>query len=175
MIIPGFTRYDITEYGVVTDLVKNRVITQGTVRVGNSFYKRVSLKNDLGHNKLCNVMSLLALTFIGEAPRNYTVFAIDGDNLNTVATNVAYKPRSSIAKELWDSGKMANRASRQRCYNDFSKEMLYEALLAYDEPVTMSELCSVLQVTYSTIRYSMLELVESKKVRKTTKGFEVIP
>ena len=174
MIIPGFSKYDITEDGVVTEIEVNRIVEPSIVDIKTNVYKRVCLKSDDGKVRMHSVLGLLALTYIGKAPYNHVATAIDGDNLNTHVSNVHYIPRSSVVKGAWDAGKMDGRAKRKRCYGPFSVEMLYDAMQAYDGPVTMATLSADLQVTYSTIRYSMLELVESKKVRKTTKGFEVI-
>lgn len=174
MIIPGFSDYDITPDGVVTRVSTNETIKHHIVTCRNSKYARVSLQGTDGVSIAYNVLALLAWTYLGKPPNKGFVMAKDGNNLNTVVDNVAYTTYAIAAAQQWKSGKMNNRRKRARSYDEDSITMVYEALLAYDTPVAMTELSYDLQVSYTTVRYSMVELRKRGKVRKTKEGFEVI-
>lgn len=174
MIIPGFSDYSIAPNGVVTRVSTNETVRQYTVTCRNSRYARVSIKGDDGYIHACNVMALLALVYMGKPLHEGIVSAKDGNNLNTDLCNVLWTTQSEITSQRWKSGKMGNQRARERSYNEDSIAMVYEALQAYDAPVTMTELSCDLQVPYTTVRYSMLELRKRGKVRKTKDGFEVI-
>lgn len=174
MIIPGFSRYDITTDGVVTFVATGALVKPRIAKVRNSQYKQVLLSDDNGLTRSYNVMALLALTYLGKSLHTGIVRARDGDNLNTVLSNVVCTTQAEIIKQTWQTGKLRDRRRRGRCYSDESIEMVYEAMQAYDAPVTMSELSRSLDVPYATVRYSMAELRAANKVRKTTDGFEVI-
>lgn len=174
MIIPGFSNYDITTDGVVTHVSTGAIVKQYTVTSRSSKYARVSIKSDDGYIRAYNVMTLLALTYLGKPLHEGVVRSKDGNNLNVTLSNVEWTTQSSITAQMWRDGKISGRHVRESSYNEDSINMVYETMLAYDAPVSMAELSCELQVSYTTVRYSMTELRKRGKVRKTKGGFEVI-
>ena len=175
MTIPGFSNYDITEDGIVTDLAtgKEIIATASTVKGGHT-YLRVTLVDDAGNRRMHSVLRLLALAFLEKPDDTAYAAAIDGNNLNAVLSNVKWRTRKELVADLWKRGLIHRRPRKASCCTDESTEMLYDALCAYDKPVTMVELSSQLCVQYSVIRYSMQRLLDAKKARKTIDGYEVI-
>lgn len=174
MIIPGFSAYNIEADGVVTRISTGAIIKPHIIKNRNSYYARVSLRSDEGHIRVYNVLSLLALTYFGKPIHEGVVVAKDGNNLNTTLDNVKCTSISELSKQRWRDGSMDMRQKRAKSYDASSIEMVYEAMKAYDRPVAMTELSYDLQVPYATVRYSMMELRNANKVRKTKDGFEVI-
>lgn len=175
MIIPGFTKYDLSTDGVVTKIATGKIIKPQIMRVRSHVYKVVYLHDDADNAiHACSVMRLLALTYIGEPEVSSVAKAIDGDNLNTVVDNVAWVPYANHVKESWDAGKMAHRTPRQSACSADAIAMVRETMKAYDRPVSMAELSAELQVPYAIVRYAMLALRERGIARKTKEGFEVI-
>lgn len=174
MTIPGFSNYTIETNGEVTNIATGKPVKPRIVRVKNSKYMQVTLRNDCGYTRVYNVMAILALAYLGKPLHEGVVIAKDGNNLNTTLDNVVCTTQSNLTKQAWQNGALNNRHRRERCYNDDSTIMVYEAMQAYAYPVTMTTLSSDLQVPYATVRYSMTELLKERKVRKTKNGFEVI-
>lgn len=174
MIIPGFSNYDITTDGVVTHVATGKVIKPHIIKVRGNVYKRVSIVDNSGHIRAHSILALLALTYLGKPLHNGIVRAKDGDNLNTVLDNVVCTMQAEIARELWRTGSLKDRRCRDHCFDEDSIEMVYNAMLAYDRPVRMTELSNDLDVAYATVRYSVETLRKRNKVRKTAGGFEVI-
>lgn len=174
MIIPGYSAYDISEDGVVTKVSTHEVIQPYIVKRRNNIsYTYIALVSNDRRLRVHNVLRLLAITYLGMPERGYVARAKDGNNLNATLSNVVWSTRRDVTKQTWEEGKMATREKRQRCYNDDSIELIYETLLAYEEPITMAELSCILQIPYTVVRYSMQELRKTHRVRKTDKGFEV--
>lgn len=174
MIIPGFNKYSIDANGIVTCVATGQPVKVYVATVKNRQYAHVKITGDDGHVRVCNVLTLMAIAYLGKPLHKCLVRAKDGNNLNTRLDNVVCTTRSEVTKLSWQNGSMSDRRQRERCYDDASITMVYEAMQAYDVPVSMSELSSALQVPYGTIRYSMRELRNSGKVCKTKQGFEVI-
>ena len=174
MIIPGFSRYDITTDGVVTMTAIGKVVKPRVVKVRNSWYKQVTLVSDTGRCCAYNVLALLALVYMDKPLHVGIVRAKDGNNLNTVLDNVYCTTQAEITRETWESGGLKERRRRGRCFDEDSIEMVYYTMLAYGRPTTMSELSNDLDVPYTTIRYSVEALRKQGKVHKTKDGFEVI-
>jgi ribosomal protein S25 len=176
MIIPGFEAYDIDTAGVVTRISTGKRMKESTIRINNGkfIYKVVYLCNASGSVTTCPVLRLLALAYHG-VPRVHSVAkAIDGDNMHTTADNVMWVPCSKHVKDAWDAGKMANRGRRQSSCTAESIAMVRDTMLAYDAPVSMTELAAELQVPYSVVRYAMVSLRQRGIARKTREGFEVV-
>lgn len=174
MIIPGFSKYDIDTNGVVTDVATGTVVKANAVRIRNRKYMQIRLRDDDGYVSIYNVLALLALAYLGKPLHEGVATTKDGNNLNTTLDNVVWSTHSDVAKQSWKDDRLNNRRPRPRCYNEDSVAMVYEAMQAYDEPVAMTVLSGELLVPYNTIRYSMRELVNAGKVRRTKDGFEVI-
>lgn len=175
MVIPGYSNYDITEDGVVTHLPTGRVLKQRKARVyGYYEYINVTLISDAGKRQMCNVMRLLALAYLEKPEELCTARPKDGDNTNTVLSNVEWVPYTEASKQAWRRGKMADRKPRQSSVTEDFISLLYDTMLLYDEPVAMTTLSRELEVPYSTVRYSMYALIKRNKVRKLDAGYEVI-
>lgn len=174
MIIPGYSKYDITEDGVVTRVDSGKVLRPYVNTLFNGKkYLHVSLRpDDSSIATPCNIIRLLALTYLTPPPDNtYVACAIDGDATNTVVSNVVWRDRSSLAKR----NHRPNRKKRQSTHcTEETKEMLLTAMKALDEILTMTALANILEVPYSTVRYSMKALISDGKVKKTTRGFGVV-
>lgn len=174
MIIPGFSNYDITPSGVVTQVSTGREIKSRVVKIRNSWYKQISLRDDDGYMCVYNLMTIIALAFMNKPLHEGVVRAKDGDNLNISVDNIVCTTQAAVAKQLWKDGKYENRTKRNRCYNNYSARLVYDVMRVYEKPVTIAELSNDLDMAYSTVRYSVYWLVRAGKVRKTTRGFEVI-
>lgn len=167
MVIPGFTSYDIKENGEVTKVATGEVVKPYNVN-SNSFYKyvRVSLVGDDGKRHSCNVIRLLAITYLGTPEEACLARAIDGNPLNAVLSNVTWEPYSRITKKSWDNGAYAKRKRKaNNCCNEASIEMVLNALEQLSDPVTNAELSELLGVPYSTARYTTKYLLCIGKVK----------
>jgi len=173
MVIPGFDQYDISEDGVVTEIATGKVCKQTVCKYvnGNNFVQ-VSLRKDNGDVTTRSALRLLALAY---KPRddyhNMVVVPKDGDGTNISIDNIQWKSRVELSKEKYNKNQ-ARRTSKL-CSPE-TVENLHNAMCALDEPMTMAELSSLLEVPYSTVRYSMIVLVQEKLVRRTRQGYEVI-
>ena len=173
MIIPGFSRYDISEDGIITEVRTGRVIPQRICTTRGKRYKRASLNADDNSSMTPNVLRLLALAYLKMPDASAVASAKDGNNLNTVVDNVEWLSRSEAMEKAWSVGAIKRRPRESYCCTEESKQLIYDTLLAYDKPVTMMELSSELQVPYSVVRYSMAALLRNNSVRKTIDGYEV--
>lgn len=173
MIIPGFSQYDITEDGVITETHSGRVIKQRVNVTNGKTHKRASLVDDNGMSQTPNIIRLLALAYLKMPEKNAMAFAKDGNNLNTTLDNVVWRTRSEAMKNVWDAGLSYRRPRESYCCTEASKQLVYDTLLAYDKPVTMMELSCELQVPYNVVRYSIAALIRNNCVRKTKDGYEV--
>ena len=175
MIIPGFSDYDISVDGLITRLSKNREVRHTVITVNGGYkYKTVVIVDDNGMHHTCNVIRLLALTYLPAPEERSVARAKDGDNTNTVLSNVEWVAYSAVTKRRWKSGKMDNRRKRQSSVTEDFIDLLYDTLCLYDEPVTVAELSNALEVPYTTTRYAMVALRRRGKALKVTKGFEAI-
>lgn len=177
MVIPGLSRYDILEDGRVIELLTgNEIKSTISVNASGNKYRRVCLKKDDDTRRLFSVLLLVAIAYLplpdgstyGDPyPDTYYVaHALDGDNTNTTVTNAEWISRSELSRK--------HARARRKSVSEASKAMIMDTMSQYDVPVHMTELSYTLQVPYSLIRYSILELIAEGKVRKTNEGFEVI-
>ena len=173
MNIPGYDKYDITEDGVVTRIDSGRVLRPYiNVLPNGKKYRHVSLiSNDSDIAVPHNVMRLLAITYLPPRPKNYIACAKDGNSLNTVVTNVEWCDRASVARKYNNPNRKKRTSSH--CTIE-TTERLREAMLALDETMSMTTLANILEVPYSTVRYSMQALIKGGKAKNTTRGYEVI-
>lgn len=174
MIIPGFTKYDISEDGVVTKVDSDSVIEPYKVRLGDYTYVYARLVDDSGicHNQ--NIIRLLAIAYLQKPGVPCMARAKDGDNTNTVLSNVEWVPYADSVKKAWDSGKMSHRRPRQNSVTEEFISLLYDTLCLYDTPITVTALSNELEMPYSTVRYAMIALIQRGKAIKHKKGFEAI-
>lgn len=175
MIIPGFSDYDIAEDGTVTCISTGRVITPYiATNHGYNKYKRVNLISDSGLHRSCGIIRLLALTYLEKPHENARAVAIDNDQTNAVLSNAKWEIPAYIVQRLWKEQRINRRPRKSICNTEASRTMVFDTLMQYDEPVTMLVLSDVLQVPYSVVRYSIKALIREGKVRKTSRGYEVI-
>jgi hypothetical protein len=174
MIIPGFTDYDISEDGIVTKVSTGKVVKPNIVRLGMYAYKNVRIVDDSGLGRAKNVMRLLAMTYLPKPDAHSMARAKDGDNTNTILSNVEWVPYCDRAKEHWRNGKMAERRARRSSVTEDLIDLVYDTMCLYDKPVTMTSLSNELEMPYSAVRYSMIALVQRGKARKLREGFEAI-
>ena len=174
MIIPGFSAYDITEDGVVTHVASGKII-QHYVNTSNGFYKyaKVGIRGDDGKQHTCNVLRLLAITFLEVPEVPCVVRAKDGDNLNTTLQNVEWASYSAGPTNAWKNGSYSNRKPKKRkCCTKESIAYVLNTLEQLTYPVTTAEISRMLDIPYSTARYTIMALVESGKVKYIDrKGF----
>ncbi len=172
MIIPGFSKYDITEDGIVTDAATGRVLPQHTSTIKADYvYKRVSVVDDEGCRKQVSVIKLLALAFLGTPKCPSVARTKDGDNTNTVLSNVEWVACNSHA---YQQGRCKSRKRRKPCYNTNSVALVYDTLRELDEPVSVSALSRLLELPYSVVRYSVYTLIERGRIQRTKHGVEVL-
>lgn len=175
MVIPGYSAYDITEDGVVTVIATGKVLKHRLTCVSGYYrYVNVTLISDEGKRQVCNVIRLLALTYLKKPEDLCVARAKDGDNTNAVLSNVEWVPYTEGSKQVWRRGQMANRKPRQSSVTEEFIALLYDTLCLFDEPVSMTVLSHELDVPYSTVRYSMYALIKRNKARKLITGYEVI-
>jgi len=175
MIIPGFSRYDISEIGEITDLKQKKLIRNRHALINNKdMYSVVRIRDDDGMWCTVNVIRLLALAYCGEPARRSIACAKDGDFTNTVASNVMWQTRAERTRRTWEEGMHYGKKQKSRCCSAESIEMVRAALEAYDDPVSMTQLSYDLQVPYGVVRYSMDALRKSGAVIKVEGGFEVV-
>lgn len=177
MVIKDLSRYDIQEDGKIIEILTgNEIKSVVTVGPSGHKYRRVSLKRDDDTRRQYSVLQLLAMAYLplpdGSSyddpyvETSYVAHAIDGDNTNATLANVSWISRSDLTRLYLKR--------RRSSVTEDSKAMVLDAMSQYDGPVHMSELSYTLQVPYSLIRYSIIELISDSKVRKVKEGFEVI-
>ncbi len=167
MIIPGFSAYDITEDGVVTHVASGNVMKTHTVTYKVYYrYIRVRLAGDDGNIYACNILRLLALAYLGKPSVPSMARAKDGDNLNTSLSNVEWVPYAKGTLDAWERGKYEDRKPKvNKCCNEDTIELVLNTLEQLKSPVTTAELSRMLDVPYSTARYTIKALVTSGKVK----------
>lgn len=175
MVIPGFSNYDISEAGVVTYLPSGKVLKQRKATVQKYYsYIQVTLINDEGKRIACNVMRLMALTYLDKPEKLCMARPKDGDYTNVQLSNVEWVPYTDASKKAWERGKMENRQPRKSSVTEEFIALLYDTMLLFDEPVSMAALSRELDVPYSMVRYSMYALLNRGKAIKLEEGFEAI-
>lgn len=176
MIIPGFSKYNIEEDGTVRHVATGVPVSPYVVRAKGLYtYKRVALIGDDGSRHVYNLIRLLALAFLDKPEGRCVACPKDGDNLNTVLSNVEWVQCSTKVTKAWRENKMANRRPRtSKCCNEDSIAMIYEAAKACGGPISYTDLSYELDVPYSTVRYSGLALIQRGMAKMTKAGFEVI-
>lgn len=172
MIIPGFSKYDITEDGIVTEAATGRVLTQHTKTIKSEYvYKRVAIVDDAGCKKQISVIKLMAITYLGIPQQPSVARAKDGDASNTVLANVEWVPCGSYS--YWINVPPSRR-KRKACYDSASIELVYDTLKELGEPISVSALSRLLDVPYSTVRYSVYALIEHERAKRTSCGVEAL-
>lgn len=174
MIIPGYSRYDITEDGVVTDIIKNRVLKAHIARTKGYAYKNVVVVDDNGCKKATSVLRLLAIAYLPKPDCVCVARAKDCDNTNTMLSNVEWVPCNERVQQTWKQGKMSTRKRKGRCYGESSIALVYDTLKTLGEPTSVAELSRLLDIQYSTVRYSVYELIKRGRVQRTNEGVEVL-
>lgn len=174
MIIPGYERYEITEDGVVTDLDTCREIKGYIITTRGYRYRVVSLIDENCERKIVSVLRLLALTYLKKPNCVCIARAKDGDNTNAVLSNVAWVPCCDSTQIAWNTGKMTGRKKREKCYNEGTVALVYDTLQTLGEPTTTAELCRILDLPYSAVRYSAQVLIGQKKIHRIKEGLTLL-
>ena len=175
MIIPGFSNYNITEDGVVTNILTGNIVKSRIVTANNlNRYVNVSLVDNCGKRRTHNVLKLLALTYLEKPEEHCMARAKDGDNTHVSLCNVEWVPYAESTRKAWARGKMSDRQPRKSCVTEDSIALLYDTMQLLSTPVTMYALSRELDLPYSTVRYSMYALIKQGKAVKHEKGFELI-
>lgn len=177
MVIPGFTSYDIAKDGVVTHIASGKVIKPFKCTSREYYtYLRVGLLGDDGNRHVCNIVRLLALAYLDKPDGPCTARTIDGNPLNISLSNVKWEPYAKSTRDAWKYGRYANRKPKPNlcCTND-SIELLLTVLEQFDKPVNCAELSRLLEIPYTTVRYSVMYLISIGKVEKIKgKGYRLI-
>lgn len=172
MIIPGYNAYDITEDGIVTIAATGKVLPTHIARVSNDYvYKRVQLVDANGQKKQVSIIKLLAMTYLGRPDRPSVARTKDGDNTNTVLSNVEWVACNSNS---YVHSRPMSRKNKKACYDDNSVALVYDTLKELDEPRTVAALSRILDLPYSTIRYSVYALIERGRARRVQGGVEAL-
>lgn len=177
MIIPGFSAYDITEDGVVTHVESSKVMQRYKAQSNKNYlYMRVNLIGDDGKRHACNLLRLLALAYLPKPDLPCVARAKDSDNLNVKLSNVEWAPYAESTFAAWKNGRYTNRQPKKNaCVTKESMDLILNTLEQLDHPVSTTDLCALLEVPYSTIRYSVEALVQHGKVKKIPgKGFVAV-
>lgn len=168
MIIPGYSKYDISEDGVITKIATGRVLQHRTVRINTGYiYKRAYLVDDYGCKKQVSVVKLLAITYLGTPDRPSVARVKDGDSTNTVLSNVEWV---ACNRHL----QVPTRRRRKSCYDDNSIALVYDTLKELDEPISVAALSRLLELPYSIVRYSVYILIDRGRIQRTRGGVEVL-
>lgn len=174
MIIPEFSAYDITEDGVVTHVESGRIM-----RLYKSYsskyypYIRVCLVGDDGKRHTCNVLRLLALAFLDKPDVPCVARALDGNSLNITLSNVAWFPYAESTMSAWKNGRYAGRKPKKSaCCTSESMELVLNTLEQLEEPISVVNLSNMLEIPYSTARYTLSTLAQHGKIKNVYgKGF----
>ena len=172
MIIPGYSRYDITKDGVVTEISTGKVINAHIVHVNTGYtYRRVFITDDCGVKKQVPVIKLLAIAYLGVPERPSIARTKDGDNTNTVLDNVEWVPRRSHSCV---QSRRNTRRRKKTCYDENSIALVHETLKELGEPRSVAALSRILDLPYSIVRYSVYALIERGIVHRVVDGVEVL-
>lgn len=178
MIIPGFSAYDISEDGVVTHVASGKVIKYSKAQSKSGYYTyvRVNIKGDDGKQHTCNVLRLLALTFLGAPSQPCVARAKDGDNTNITLENVEWSTYADGPANAWQDGKYSKRTPRKRkCCTKDSMSFVLTTLEQLDYPVSTIEVSRMLDLPYSVARYTLIELLDEGKVKHIDgRGFVIV-
>lgn len=168
MRIPGFSIYDVTENGDVTNVCTGEKVAK---HVGTYKYIWVYVVPD-GEVKprQVNLHTLVALAFHGPRPDGFIVKFEDGNPHNVTASNLSWVKRGSLARKT--SAVRTPRANRS-CTPE-SVQLVYDAMVTLGKPVTMLELSCMLEVPYTTVRYSMYGLMALGKAQPAEGGYTIV-
>lgn len=105
--IEGYSRYIISECGIVLDTKTNRLVSQ--VITGVPQYMYVNVWNDEGDRKLIRVHRLVALCYV-ENPSNFNIVDhIDGNRLNNHYLNLRWTTSTGNQKNRSDNWYIGDR------------------------------------------------------------------
>ena len=174
MVIPGYSRYDITEDGVVTEIATGKEIKRHD---GDWRYIWVSVIPDGDRvRRQTNLHVLLALTFLGPRPDGHVVRFLDHNPRNITLSNIKWATRGEVrnnASNVDANGSIVgNRVPKaNKACSPENTQLIYETLEILDRPVSMLELSDMLQLPYSAVRYSMYALMAMGKAAATKGGY----
>lgn len=104
--IPGFSLYEASNCGNIRSLNYKRTNTMKVLKPSKSDdgYLKTMLLNDLGKYKSWTIHNFVALTFLGEKPKNKEINHKDGNKTNNSIENLEYVTRSENCKHSFDIG-----------------------------------------------------------------------
>ena len=164
MIIPGFSSYDIDENGVITNIQTGAVLKNNT----SLKYVTIRITDDNGRRCTRTVHSLVADAFGVKAGPTDVIAFKDGDTRNVALSNLESISRSDLAKRNYNK---SQKKRPNKCNTPDSRELIVDAMSVMDRPVTMCYLAGVLCVPYSTVRYSLKQLIEDGVVEQLPRGY----
>lgn len=167
MKIPGYSLYDIDENGTVVETATGKEVER---RLSGKYAWVYIVSDSTGKNGQANVHVLLALALYGERPDGCVASFIDGDPTHLHVSNICWKPRGAINTER----SRYRRPKTNNTNTPESRELVYETLKLIDRPAFMVELAEILDLPYSTVRYSMYHLIGEGKVQLVRGGYLAI-
>lgn len=168
MKIPGFSRYTISETGTLVDTETGEIVPHRT----NARYTWVRIIPDgCPCKESVHMHVLMALAFLGPRPDGCVVWFMDGNSKNFAPNNLKWMLRRDLSK-MYAAG--CRKPKTNRICNKESMQLIYDTLLELDEPTTMMHLSEVLELPYSTIRYSMYGLIAAGKAEATCGGYKAV-
>jgi hypothetical protein len=174
MVIPGFSKYDITKQGVVTHVDTGIEVKRYRATSSRGYYYiRVGLIDDDGNRHACNVLRLLALTYLGDPPVPSMARAKDGDNLNISLNNVEWVPYAQSTKDAWKSGRLAKRAPRKSACTETVITAVLNAVLR-NGPVSAATISCEMGIPYTQVRYASYTLMQRGLIKRSKEGLELV-
>lgn len=174
MRIPGYSAYDITEDGVVTEIATGKEIEK---HEGSYRYIWVSVIED-GYTvkRQTNLHVLMALAFLGPRPEGRVVRFLDNNPRNVHPSNLRWATRTEVrnnAPNVDANGSIVvSRIPKQnKSCSPETTRLVYDTLQILDRPITMLDLANMLQVPYAHVRYSMYALMAMGKVGAVRGGY----
>lgn len=174
MVIPGFSKYDITKQGVVTHVDTGIEVKRYRTTSSRGYhYIRVGLIGDDGKRHTCNVLRLLALTYLDQPDVQCTARAKDGDNLNVSLNNVEWVPYAQSTKDAWNSGRLGKRKPRKiTCTEELISDVLN--VIQQKGPVSAATISYELDVPYTRVRYATYTLKQRGLIKRSKEGLELV-
>ena len=99
--LSNFSRYKVSDTGLVYDQKLNRLGSQNTNSDG---YRCITLRSDEGLRKSFNVHRLVCILYLENPEKKETVNHKDGIKSNNVVSNLEWNTRSENTQHAWDTG-----------------------------------------------------------------------
>ena len=148
-VIPGFSKYMISEDGVVYSLVSKKIIAQSKNWAG---YLTVTITDDNGFRSPRKVHRLVYLTYIGPLDPNLVVDHKDDDKNHNHYTNLQQITNSENSTKSFITGKNKEKVV-------WTKEMIHQICKMMQDFIPESEIFSKFDVDYDKNRYQCNMLI----------------